>query len=269
MKYLFLALTIVSIQSQVLIDHYRFGSGGGGSGNDLLLDLQGYWKMDEASGDILDSTSFNRHLTEDGGVIAAGAGILNGDRIFTGSGKVATAAGAGWNSVEGLDFTILCWVKLTSFPTIGNIYWFVIKAGFPDTSYGIGMQHKGDGSKNFVFYSVHTPPAGIDILEATPSPDITTGVWYFVAARYNTTTKEMRLSYGTGSTLTLGPTLTAVDDPQNQLGVFNFGGRHNLDGETVDGELDEIAMWTRRLSDSELTIIFNSGTPLPFSSYTF
>jgi hypothetical protein len=263
---LFLILILLGqniILGQVIIDQHRFTSGSVPSLNGLLLNLQAYWKGDESSGDLLDSSTNGRDLTESGGTIISGTGILNGDRVF-GDNEYFTASHDIWNDMTGLSWTFMCWVKFTSLPSVGDIQYLFFKVpganpGVNDGYYSLYLEHDLGGTKSFVIATK------TDTVSITPSPDVTTGVWYFVAARHDSGSTSAKVSFGTGSTLTHGTTNNSFDPIQFSDGPFAIGGTVH----PLIGEIDEVALWQGRyLSDADLAIIFNSGTPLPFSSYT-
>lgn len=272
-------ILILTLVSQVIIDsHNAFTGAGVDTGNDLLLDLVGYWKADEVSGDFLDSTGQSHDLSEFGTTAGTATGVLNNARTFYGS--IAGDLDSEWNEVSSNSFTFNGWIYMSNLPPIGSSYVIATKTFHPDYSYEFIVNHDLAGNKNLILTIYNgTYGAGVGLsMTNTPTPDLAAGTWYMVSCRYNNGDDTAVISYGTSSTLTHSSTFTSVGGaPLDMEGIFSVGGsrlKTAIDGSAptggFDGRIDEFALWKRYLSNAELTTIFDGGTPpLPFTSYTF
>lgn len=92
---------------------------------------------------------------------------------------------------------------------------------------------------------------------------ISLGTWHQVVARRTGTNLELFFDGASVAFNTIsGSTSGATSDP------LLVGRRDSADGRgfSTDGSLDELAIWSRALSNAEITTLFNSGTGLAISA---
>src|SRR4051812_38835093 len=83
----------------------------------LLTGIVSYWKLDESSGDAVDSVSSN-NLTNHGSIPFVPGKINNGADIEMSTGQYFTIPDASQVGLDILsDFTINAWIKIESMPT--------------------------------------------------------------------------------------------------------------------------------------------------------
>lgn len=251
--------------SQVIIDQHNF-VGGGTPGNGLLNDLALYLKSDELSGQLLDATGNGRHLSELDGTVTTDTGILNTSRVYDGT-AMAVNAYAAWNDFTGVSFTFGCWMYIDTMPPVNTGHMLISKG---DASGGIQLQfvHDNSGNKR-VNISINSVTSSY-----TPSPDMAEDTWYFVVGRYDLATQKVKVSFGAGGTLTHHTDSFATITLASNPGDFALAGTTEIwgiypDRQMFAGRLDEIFVYRRRLSDADISLIYNGGTPLPFESYSF
>lgn len=255
--------------SQVLIDQYRFPieTTPPPSGNGLLNDLQAYWNCDDAEfADFNDSTSNNRDLTSEGSV-GTDTGALNTSRTFI-SNEDGMYVDEAWNSIEsGESFTFTCWVYFDFLPDPGQPKYTIMSKGtISETKlhhdYILRAEYEPDGDKAF-----YAEFGGVG-LSVVPSPDLTTGQWYFVAVRYTAGTAS--ISYVNGGGL-VHSSFTAVGNPADGISEsFRLGAAADpIEERDLNGaRLDEVSFYKKVLTDEQIFILYNGGTPLPYSSFT-
>jgi len=219
----------------------------------LYIDLRLYYALDEASGDALDSYGFAEHLTETSGTIAATTGKVAGCRDFElGDTEYFTGASSLRNHFEDLDWTIAAWVNLES---IATSQYLVSKWNTTGNQRSYGLIYN-TGTTNFeVLASSAGTSATTTTLPASTFGTPSTGVWYFIVARYDATGDQLAISVNAGT----------VDTASHSGGVFDSTAAFRLgargDGTlNLDGLLDEVGIWLRRLSDAEVTELYNSGS---------
>jgi hypothetical protein len=93
---------------------------------------------------------------------------------------------------------------------------------------------------------------------------LSTGTWYHIVARRSSGTETIRIN-NTNQSLT------------NSLGTAGWGTvefrvgqqyESTSDGSwAFDGKIDMLAIWTRAISDAEVTTLYNSGAGLPYASW--
>lgn len=98
----------------------------------------------------------------------------------------------------------------------------------------------------------------------TFSYSISTGTWYHVVFTLDGSTAKLYVNGSqAGSTVTTAPSLTSQSGNN-----FEFGGNPTYRPYLWDGLIDETAIFNSTLSASDITSIYNSGTPADLSSYS-
>lgn len=203
----------------------------------LTSNLISYWKMDESSGDMIDS-----HGSNDGtitGAVQNVAGKINtaynftDDKVVTGTGPEATG-----------DWSASLWAQLDIINALNY------PLSFNDGSFSNGIYFT---STNVNFYD------GASSLTTTQAIEI--GKWYFVVL-----TKT-----GATYTLYIGPedgAITSNSGSFNDVDVTDvvLGNRGDASWPYY-GLIDEVGFWDRELTSSEVSDLFNSGSGFeyPFS----
>jgi hypothetical protein len=235
-------------------------SQGGGGGTTLNTGLIAYWKMDETGGagtDRVDSQGAN-DMTANGGSITNATGLIGNCVDFgaAGSGTYLQCADNADLSFGDEDFTIAGWIYLD---TVSGYQSIVDKWSSGTT-------------KEYIVYI----DAGADRIKAaisgngTSQTDLTAsnyggiglGAWLFIAFGHDATANEIWISVNNGTANTAAHT-TGCNDNTSPL---RLGADHV--GTNIDGKMDEWGLWGKRLSASELTELYNSGsgkTCCPFS----
>jgi len=159
------------------------------------------------------------------------------------------------------DITIACWAKVTTMQTEPLMY-VVTKA--PDTGYSRTYDlhvsyNSGSGKYDVGFVRGNSAGTGWLLVESYPSAIAIDGQWHFIAARHNTETGSNGIMVDGvwGGTVTAGTWVgkaTSTTAPL-QVGNLNFGCQDHWN--CFWGRLDEVRIWDRFLSDSELDVLGN------------
>lgn len=229
----------------MIINPYKYAVGGGG-GNGLLTGLVSYYKLDEASGSALDAHSSN-NLTENG-TAGTTTGIINGSRSSAGGANYFSLASP--TAFQNASVSWSGWIRFTSISA------YMTPGGLTNGgawTEGYGFYVEGGVLKWFV-NSYSTDPA--------VSAALSTGVTYHFVGTFDDSTKDLKL-YINGSlvdtkTRSVSVAYTSVDLKLMFLGT----------GTNLDGWVDESAFWSRALSSTDVTAIYNAGACLPYGSYT-
>ncbi len=213
----------------------------------LIDNLVSYWKLDESSGDASDSVG---SLTLTNANVTYGAAKINNGANFNGTSSRLTHSSSG--NLTG-DFSISFWVKYNSFAGGPMIYsdWSLTNRNiflYTDTG-GILYFYRGNGGAS---------------QDATPAQTATlsTGTWYHIVVTQSGTSKKMYVNAGTPTTATA----TYTGGSTGASSTFCVYATANAD--YLNGTLDEVGFWTRELTASEVTQLYNVGAGLqyPFSS---
>ena len=203
--------------------------------------LVSYYKLDETSGTIVDA-----HGSNDGtnnGATYGVAGIVNTALDFDG---VNDYVSAGY-SLTTTDITINFWLDWDDMGT-SNIQFITESA-----TAGYFMIHAGVVTNGLKF----TMDGSVSSLQVTSA--IATGLNMYTLTYDGTTALMYRNGTQIGS-------LTATWGSQT-LSTLYIGSRGGS-SYFLDGTLDEVGIWSRALSSTEISDLWNSGNGLayPFSS---
>ena len=224
----------------------------------LTDNLVSYWKLDEASGNAADSVGSNTLTNRNTTAYAAGK-INNGADLEATSDNGFSITDA---SQSGLDFsdalTFAGWIKLESAPA--SYYSMIGKR------VGTGNQ------RSYLFYGLNgnlvfdNSSTGSDGSSVSVTATTNTATWYHVAVTKTGTTVKFYLN-GSQQGATQTATLSSI---YNSTAPFELGWWSDNADADLDGFMDEWGVWSRVLSDAEITELYNSGAGLsyPFTTAT-
>lgn len=213
----------------------------------LLTDLVSYWKLDESSGNAADSVGSNT-LTNNGTVTYA-AGKINNGAVLNGSSQYFTnASPTGITCATAFSFSI--WLNPNDFDASGGIgqrfFWRYIDANtimmfLTNTDGTVEAKIRKSG----VNYNVKT---NTTISAATLT--MITITW--------DGTSSLKIYKNTTDVSTAGG-----DPGYGAVTTVNFviGRRSTESAGYYDGMLDEMGFWSRALSGSEITQLYNLQYP--------
>jgi hypothetical protein len=226
-------------------------SGGGGSST-LLNNLVAYYAFEETSGvNCYDSTANDRDLSINGATINQ-AGQIGKCYTYDGNDIVGDTTISAFNLT---NLSVSVWFKTNSTNTVGlvgNYYW-------DDTGWDVILSQDWPFSGNLVFSlrSTNTPAS----LELGTTGALNNNAWHHALCTFNGTTANI---YVDGNTTPNDSSIWAntIDYTANNLFAIGYRG-----GINYTGSIDEIGVWSRALTTSELTELWNGGTgkTYPFS----
>ncbi len=220
----------------------------GASAGTLYDGLVAYWQMEEAAGATrIDSSSYGNNLTESG----------TGNTIARTTGKFGYGADFEANDTEylyvadqpefnvGKNFTMSAWIKVETFNAYGQIMGYGAGGGWSYNMFtwensGVGVMLDDDGW------------AGGGI-EAVTFGGFTTSTWALMTVTYDGSTVRL---YKDGSELTnedfpVSTTINTFDSTANfVLGYWSSQGAY------YDGVLDDVRLYNRTLSSSEVSDLY-------------
>lgn len=200
------------------------------------------WTFDEGAGSVVhDCTSFKH----DGQMVNAGwaTGLSGGGGSFDG----------GWVAVPDdpklqitRELTVCAWVRVREFPTTAP-------SGFLPTAYIVGKRSNGTNGWRLALGAQPEVMIGVlpssDLKGAMPS----TG-WTHVAAVYRPSVSIELYVNGKSAAQVTTTIPTAITDSQSELRIGN-----RYDGvDPLMGELDDVRVYERALSATEITSLFTN-----------
>lgn len=200
----------------------------------LETGLVSWYKLDETSGTTaFDSLGLNNGTNS--GVTINQNGKIGRAYSFDGTNDYISYGKRILNPASA--FTINFWVNLNSFKLNGNIFSQVDSSW---NSIAFVITNHNDGK-------IHAHKSGFNALQT--STILNTSQWYMIT-----------ITGGTGTTKIY---LNGVEEDSESVswnGNFNtFIGTNNLDADSLNGKLDEVVLWSRILTISEIKTLYNEG----------
>ncbi len=222
-------------------------------------DLEGYWTLDEASGQRSDSSGNGNHLA-DYNTVGSASGQVNGAADFEANNAEYLAISDA--SQVGLDITgnltIAAWIRTESSHD-GMIVAKYVSSG-NNRSYALYVS-TDEAIKCYL------SPDGSSVTQAyTANGVITTGSWTHVACVYDGSSITVYIDGEVASNGANNPR-SYSGGIANRSADFNIGAWNNGASVYFDGRLDEVRVYSRALSGSEINDLMN-GTPTPTSTST-
>lgn len=230
----------------------------------LLTNLQGYWKVDESSGNAADSSGNNNTLTNVGSA-TYGVAVINNGAILTGRSKYLSIANA---SQTGLgfsnDFSIGFWLKLANEVPLNDSYGLFNKgnSGTNNWSYILKYEDNVTQKSLRLQYSQDGVDGGVGFSARFNISALGTSVFHYILMTVISSTKTV-VCYLDGSSVSLTTPSGTGTSIFNSTAPFDIGAG-NAESSNVDGTMDEIGAWSRALTSTEDTQLYNSGAGLSY-----
>lgn len=250
----------------------------------LALALEAYWKLEEGLGqtriDSIGTNDLNEKLVASSSpTITNGFGkILDGAHVPGGTFGLAIPDNAVVGMNPGESFTLTCWGYWTSFNPFNDNN--LISKGFqggadyrltylPGDVNPNTWAPTGGGVNGLKF--VTSNPAGGAIVASTIDLLFTNLGWWFVAAGYDDVAKQIWLYMNNGTVedyqVAACPNGVSRNALANNPFILCADSDDTLPYPWQNNVLDEVGLWKRTLSISELRTLCNSGNGLPLASF--
>lgn len=223
----------------------------------LTDNLVSYWKLDETSGTRSDSHGSN-NLTDNNTVTYTASGKINNAGTFTAANSeylsITDASQTGLDITT--DLTISAWMYITSAPTSGNEYTLVSKLSGSSSSYGLRYFNNGGTLQLAAFmYDSSAPTTNINY---NKNVTLSTSTWNHIVYTFKSSTSTAEF-YVNGSSIGT-VTDASANDINNSTAKFTIGAAFEGANRFMNGNLDEIGIWSRVITSGEVTSLYNSGS---------
>lgn len=145
------------------------------------------------------------------------------------------------------NFTVMTWVRPNGANTLGNERTILSKKGGPTNGYQIVLQN--DNRVRFEWYN-----GGGTLRTAITTTALPNGIWHNIAFTYTANTLSIYIDG------VLEKTVAMTGAPGTSSGMFSIGGQY-INKTTINnlfrGDIDELRMWSRVLSATEMRFILN------------
>jgi len=227
----------------------------------LIDNLVSYWKLDESSGNAADSVGSNTLTNTNSATYSAGK-INNGVAVARASSQYLTITDA---TQSGLDITgslsFSFWMKPSSQADARAIF-----AKYNTTGNQMAYQFRVGASSGLAFWADLSSNGSAVTQVQGGTVTWNNGTWYHIVFVYTASAGTVDC-YSNGSNIT---TLSGFPTSLfNSSANFNLGVGLLAGGEYFDGMIDEAGIWSRALTSTEVTELYNSGAGLayPFTTY--
>lgn len=223
---------------------------------ELINNLESYWKMDDASGDLIDAHS-TYNLTYNGALYGQ-TGVINDAIGFDGTNDWATVGHTTDLTFNRADsWSISLWINTSNTAQV-----------FPILS----KQESSTGYNGYIFHQ-QTSTFAFNIADSgsrniyltLPEASVADGNWHHIVFTYNgSSTVESLTLYldNSDSGTPLGTTLLTTTAA---TASFDLAYRSTAAGWGYwEGDIDEIGVWRRELTSGEVSELYNSGSGLAY-----
>jgi|ERR1035437_2435557 hypothetical protein len=206
----------------------------------LLTNLVAYYSL---QGNSNDATG-NGHTGSDTAIsYSTSYGKISQGALLNGSSSVITIADNAALQFGTGDFTISMWVDFSSLPGAAGAFIFFSKAS------PLEIYAYNNGTNTI--WSGGLPGDSTTAISAT--------TWYFVTL---TRISSAVVLYVNANSI---KTATSSVSVSNSGTAISLGTRPSID--FFPGYIDEVGIWSRGLSSTEVTQLYNSGTGLAYSAF--
>ncbi len=226
----------------------------------LNTDLQAYYKLDRASGVVLDSLGINNGTNNNS--LRNVTGII--DRAFEFNGVNTSVDFASNTSIDDIfdgGGTISLWMNST----------------YPGHKRMLDKSNNDAFTEGFSFYAAGSVNDVYGILFGKgfsstrgiwqqTTDNINNGVWTHVVITYNSnSTSNVPIVYVNGSSVAMTTELTPVGTTKSDA-TFNLLMGKSSVADYFTGTIDEVGIWNRTLNSSEISDLFNNGNGITYTN---
>lgn len=225
---------------------------GGSHTWDSSSDLEAHYKMNEASGNLIDSA--NGHTATQTGSIGSASGLVNGSRDFTNSPYAQNTTGD-FDGV-GNNLSVAVWIKPDAYDHSQMVCWgWGDYSWSPQTSWGIMCYSGATIIQARVVNSSHTT-AWLNI----PASGFDTSIWHHLVLTYDGATAHLYLDGNLAVSQNLSGPIRAVA----HLDIGGYWG-----GYKYNGLLDDLRIYSTALTESQIALIINDGAGSEDTTFSF
>lgn len=246
------ACTTQADRRMLLLASKKVAAGGGG-GPTFPAGAVAYWKMDESSGDMAPAigSAASCTLTNMSTVGFTTGKINNGPNLVAASfDYFQTATNSTELDLGGTDYSLTCWVNITA-ASLDVFDFIVAKESAPGTDATFYLRCGGD--TNLAWQ--HFPTGAPDIYYA-PVQSCLPNTWNFFAVTYDGSNVRLYTNAVLATTTAQTSDIRVLNTNPMTVG-YDIGV-----GLPLGGIVDELGIWKRALSGSEITDLYNGGAGL-------
>lgn len=239
--------TAQSVWRNAVLYNYSNVPASAAPADSITNSIFGFWTMDGDGSTWSDASGYSRHLTENG-TVTAGTGIIN-DSAYQASGNASNFLELGDSDDLSGTLTVACWVN---FGSIASTRALVTKRTGSAGGDEWVLHYSSVQSKlGWTYYTNAATATAI-----YDGVSVSTGNWYFLCATLDSTNRVHKLRVGTTNNLGAWTSSGSWGSTTNTTSTLRVlaGGSFGM-----VGSVDELGIWSRVLSDTEITNLWNAG----------
>ncbi len=206
----------------------------------LNVGLVSYWKLDATAGSVFDEINNNNGTNN--GATRGQPGIINKSFNFDGGSEYIQYSDDPTLNISD-EISISIWINLTS---TGSQMRVVDRQDGGNSGYSLLIGASGD-PEFFI-------GDGVDFQGVSDANNLQTNIWSHVVAIWNGTHVKVYINGSQSGSSVL------QSAPAEHSTSMRIATRSNSLGEFFPGNLDEIGIWNRTLTDAEITQLYNNGS---------
>lgn len=230
----------------------------------LSTSLVSYWELEEASGTRADSHSTN-DLTDNNTV-----GQVTGVQGFAASTTRANTeylsrADNASLSITG-DLSVSAWMRMTTNSTDGEETTIVSKFGNTTRSYmfTINRSENNFAMKAWIDADGSGPTTNGDCNATAFDTSTSQTAWHHLVWVYDASAGTVSCYHNASAAGTVGSLDTSIHD---NASAFQIGYNGLLGAsDAFDGWIDEVGIWSKTLTTTEISDLYNSGAGIPYDA---
>jgi len=228
----------------------------------LLTNLNAYWNLTESSGIRYDSVNSNNLTSQNSAIGNPVDGCF-----FNGTNQYLTIPSNSSLQLTNGDFAISCWVNPLSLAGGSNYNWIIAKDVVSSgREWDIYYDPTNNNRISWQLFN------GSSYNELSSNISIVTNNWYLIIVQHKLSNKTMYLNiYNANNSTALATVSTTytgtVVSPSNSplwIGALNGYSGPGTSGIYWNGWIKQIGLWSRMLSSTEISYLFNKGLGLNY-----
>jgi len=224
----------------------------------LSTSLVAYYELEEASGDRIDS--HGAYDMTDVNTVAQGTGIQGNCGDFEQANSEYLTRSSDNTVFDGVtSFSISAWVYIESFtatyPTVASVW----NDGTTNRAWALAFV-----SQQPYFY-ISQSGDNATLQNVTSGATLSTGAWHHLVGTFNGGTGNVRI-YVNNTQYTTASARTGIFNSSAPFRIGHADRFASLTNGYFDGLIDEVGIWTKELTSTEVSDLYNSGAGIPYDA---
>ena len=220
----------------------------------LAANLISFWELEEASGTRVDAVTASANDLTDNNTVTQVAGIVGNAARFTNpdagpNNEWLSHAHNASLSCGNIDFTLVAWAKLATKAAGSNS---VAGKNGPIGEYQLFQEGVTDRWR----WDIYNATIATHTIRADTYGATSTTVWAFLVGQLTSATNTAEFYVDNVSQGTVVGSGTPATDAASDFGI---GGLSPTPTNLLDGMVDQVGLWKRVLTPTELTFLYNGG----------